>query len=113
MIFQTEFLNVVDYFGIRLYLPTFIQYVATDEDGTITGYSSKPRINERSGCFTIIGESLEDYTKSGYIPLLRLDILEGDWRESCLSIRQLLWKRNHDYHRKEHNAHHHLSREVS
>lgn len=96
MIFQTEFLNVVDYFGIRLYLPTFIQYVATDEDGTITGYATQPKINERLRCFSIVADSLEDYTKSGYIPIIRLDILQGDWRESCLSIKQLLWKKNHD-----------------
>lgn len=99
MHFQTEYLNIVDYFGIRLYLPTFILYVATDEDGTITGYASKPKINERTRCFTIIADSLEDYTRSGYIPLIRLDILEGDWRQSCISVKQLLWKMTHDYSR--------------
>ncbi|MPS62135.1 hypothetical protein [Acinetobacter sp.] len=96
MLFQTKFLNVVDYFGIRLYLPPFINWVATDKDGTITGYATKPIVNEQTECFSIVADSLEFYTTSGYIPLIRLDILQGDWRDSCLSIKQLLWKKNHD-----------------
>lgn len=112
MKFQLKYHNVVNYFGITLYLPPFVQYVATDADGTITGYASKPKASEHAQGFVVESFNLEDYTTNGYILFMRLDLLEGDWRDSCISVSQLLWKMNNELSRQ-HNTHHQESRQSS
>ncbi|NHB90331.1 hypothetical protein [Photorhabdus tasmaniensis] len=47
----------VSYFGIDLEVPTFVNYLAADADGTLFGYYFKPDVD--LGFFNVYGENVE------------------------------------------------------
>lgn len=68
----------VNYCGLYLYIPDRINYMATDKDGTVFGYSSKP-ILEASGNM---------WVNTDYFDGVKLVFVkyEGDWRQSLQQV---------------------------
>jgi hypothetical protein len=67
----------VNYFGIILQVPIEKYYIATDENGDIYAYSSKPWLGDtywRGGSFGADVKYLGDVA------------FEGDWKESLMEI---------------------------
>lgn len=63
----------VDYFGIKLTVPSDLMYIATDADGLVYGYFDEPTIN-----LALWWRSWSDNS----ITLATVELGDTDWRET-------------------------------
>jgi hypothetical protein len=68
----------VRYYGLDLYIPNRINYMATDKEGTVFGYSTKP-------IFESVGN---EWVNTDYSDAVELCVVEfeGDWRQSLQQV---------------------------
>jgi hypothetical protein len=73
--------NTVNYFGMRVAVPSGILWLATDEDGTLFGYFAEPYI-----CSAFGGES--DFWDASTSANVKFAIINfnGDWKQSKIKV---------------------------
>ena len=72
--------NTVNYFGMRVAVPSGILWLATDEDGTLFGYFSEPYI---SSAFDGLG--YWDTSMSVNLKFANITF-KGDWKQSKIEV---------------------------
>jgi hypothetical protein len=72
--------NTVNYFGMRVAVPSGILWLATDEDGTLFGYFSEPYI---SSAFDGLG--YWDTSMSVNLKFANITF-NGDWKQSKIKV---------------------------
>ena len=65
----------VNYFGIDLVVPRWTKYLATDKNGEITAYNSKPKLDKTSWVF--VGR---------FCFVTDVDLEGQDWRETLMEV---------------------------
>jgi hypothetical protein len=74
-------LRSVVYFNIVLQVFIKYKYIATDKDGRVYAYKSKPKIDTAMKIWVRSGDENPEAKLMGYIEY------EGDWKESLLKIK--------------------------
>ena len=73
--------NTVNYFGMRVAVPSGILWLATDEDGTLYGYFAEPYIRSAFGN----SSDFWDASTSANVKFANIKF-KGDWKQSKIQV---------------------------
>lgn len=78
--FVSDSTKIVDYFGIELCVPDWVEFIATDRCGAVYGYEMEPEACNGDNVFCALGQIYDLRTR------IRLKDHKNTWKKSVVSV---------------------------